>query len=195
MGNMPPLASISANPINGSQPLTVNFTGTGTDTDGTVTSYSWDFGDATTSNEQNPNHTYNNSGQYTVTLTVVDNAGGLGRATISVTVTQSGEGNDSPIAYLSASPLSGIAPLTINFMGSGTDNDGTIVSYSWNFGNGSTSNEQNPSHTYNAAGTYTATLTVTDDGGATGSTSLAIAVVSEGMPPAAPTGLHITGFN
>jgi len=62
-----------------------------------------------------------------------------------------------PVAHFSASPTSGIAPLTVNFTDQST---GQITSWSWDFGDGSTSTEQSPSHTYNNSGIYTVTLTV-----------------------------------
>lgn len=92
-----------------------------------------------------------------------------------------------PVAIASATPMSGTAPLTVNFNGSGSyDPDGGALAYSWNFGDGSAaSTVANPSHAYNAAGNYTATLTVTDAGGAAATTQLLIAVAS-----AKPT-LHV----
>ena len=63
-----------------------------------------------------------------------------------------------PVAHFYASPTSGVAPLTVNF----TDQSkGQITSWSWDFGDGSTSTEQNPSHTYTDSGKYTVSLTVT----------------------------------
>jgi PKD repeat protein len=73
--------------------------------------------------------------------------------------------------------VSGYAPLTVSFSSSGSsDPDGTIVGYSWNFGDGGTSTSANPSHAYNSVGTFTATLTVTDDRGGTNSKSVTITV-------------------
>ena len=85
--------------------------------------------------------------------------------------------NQPPNAVISATPVSGFAPLTVNFTGSGSnDPDGSIVSYAWTFGDGSSSSAQNPSRTYSTPGTYTARLTVTDDGGGTGSASVQVTV-------------------
>lgn len=80
----------------------------------------------------------------------------------------------------------------MRFQGSASDQDGSIVSYAWDFGDSAASTAQNPSHVYSSAGTYTAVLTVTDDKGATGSKSLRIAVQPPNLPPtmdasAAPT--------
>ena len=87
--------------------------------------------------------------------------------------------NQPPTAVMSATPSTGAAPLTVTFDGSGsTDPDGTIASYSWNFGDGATSAATNPSHTYTSARTYKATLTVTDNAGSTASASVTITVTS-----------------
>lgn len=89
-----------------------------------------------------------NSVSYTVALTV------------SVLVV-----NKPPTATALASTTSGGAPLAVDFQGSGTDADGTIVSYAWDFGDGKTSKAKQVTHTYGSPGQYTAKLTVTDDGG------------------------------
>jgi C1A family cysteine protease/PKD repeat protein len=70
--------------------------------------------------------------------------------------------NTPPTASASASPTNGEAPLMVSFTGSGVDSDGAIVSYEWTFGDGDRSTAQNPTHTYNNDGTYTATLTESD---------------------------------
>ena len=101
-------------------------------------------------------------------------------------------GNMPPTASISANPLSGKPPLTVNFTGSGKDIDGTVVSYSWNFGDGTTSNQQSVSHTYENPGNYTATFKVTDDKGAGGNANVTINVLkSDTTPPAIPKGIKI----
>jgi PKD repeat protein len=90
-----------------------------------------------------------------------------------------GAPNTPPVAVASATPTSGIVPLTVNFSSAGSyDPDGSIAGYSWNFGDGSAaSTAPSPSRVYSAVGTFTATLTVTDDRGAS-STSQAVITVS-----------------
>ncbi|MCP4567464.1 MAG: PKD domain-containing protein, partial [FCB group bacterium] len=66
--------------------------------------------------------------------------------------------------------------LTVTFTGTGTDADGNIVSYAWDFGDGNNSMERNPVHTYETAGTYSVSLTVADDGGETGTSSQTVPV-------------------
>ncbi len=84
--------------------------------------------------------------------------------------------NEPPIASITATPTSGTAHLTISFIGSGTDKDGSISKYYWTFGDGESSNTKNPSHTYQTSGTYTAKLTVTDNEGSTDSSTIKIYV-------------------
>ncbi|MBK9317106.1 MAG: PQQ-dependent sugar dehydrogenase [Acidobacteria bacterium] len=87
-------------------------------------------------------------------------------------------GNLNPIATISANPVSGPMPLMVIFDGSGSsDQDGDALTYSWNFGDGSPSvNGSNVTHTYQAAGSYTATLTVNDGRGGTSTATVAIRV-------------------
>lgn len=83
--------------------------------------------------------------------------------------------NQAPVAKLAASTLSGTAPLTVNFDGAGSsDPDGTIVSYRWNFGDGTTATGPYVTHTYSGSGNYSVTLTVTDDDGASATASTII---------------------
>jgi PKD repeat protein len=145
--------------------LACSFSGAGsTDSDGTIASYAWNFGDSTTGTGVTASHTYADSGTYTVSLVVTDNAGlSSVAATTSVTVTKPAT-NQPPTATI-ATPA--CLSLTCTFDGSAsTDTDGTIASYAWTFGDGTTGTGAKPSHTYAAKGTYTVTLTVTDNQGA-----------------------------
>jgi PKD repeat protein len=170
-----PASSFTLDKTSGDSPLTVIFTSTST---GTITSYSWNFGDGGTSASQNPSHTFSTAGSYTVTLTVTG-AGGSNSCTKSITVTQA---QAAPVSSFTADKTSGNAPLTVNFTSTST---GSITSYAWIFGDGGESSSQNPSHTYNNAGSYTTTLTVTGPGGSS-SINTAITVTS---------GTNITFYN
>jgi len=174
----PPTAVISSSTAAGTVPLTVNFDGSGSAaTNATITSYDWDFGDNTSGTGAFVSHTYTLPGAYTITLTVNDSSGQSNQTTIPVTVTSSGSGNKPPQAVISATPTTGSAPLTVSFDGGGSiDSDGSITSYAWSFGDGGTTTGKSATHTYATAGTYTATLQVTDNLGATGTASVTIAV-------------------
>lgn len=89
-------------------------------------------------------------------------------------------GNEPPQVTASGSPISGPAPLSVNFTSTASDSDGFIVSYSWTFGDGSTSNLQSPSHIYQVPGTYLAQVTVTDDMGATANALVTVTVNTGG---------------
>jgi PKD repeat protein len=109
---------------------------------------------------------------------------------ITLFVVAGGTPNIPPTAVASATPTSGIAPLPVAFSGAGSsDPDGSISSYAWIFGDGATGSGISVNHTYAAAGNYSATLTVTDNRGATGSKSLAISATTDPSIIAAPTGL------
>lgn len=87
--------------------------------------------------------------------------------------------NQPPVAVATASPTRGSAPLTVQFNSDGSsDPDGVITAYAWDFGDGGTSTEANPAYIYNNVGTYQATLTVTDDDGASHSDVVPIEVVN-----------------
>jgi len=150
-----PVADFTAAPRSGNSPLVVQFTGTST---GNITSRLWNFGDGTTSTERSPSHTYQNTGSYTVSLTVTG-PGGSNTKTMEgyIQVTP-----PAPVANFTATPRSGKSPLVVQFTGTST---GNISSRLWNFGDGTTSNERSPSHTYQKAGSYTVNLTVTGPGG------------------------------
>ena len=104
------------------------------------------------STEQNPTHTFSGVGTYTVTLTAGNKYGTTDPKAMQIIVQKF---KILPVADFSASITSGYAPLSVQF----TDLSQYATSRSWNFGDGTTSTEQNPMHTYSAAGTYTVSLT------------------------------------
>ena len=172
--NEPPTASASATPLTGNAPLSVSFRGSGSDTDGSITSYRWTFGDGDASSERNTAHTYRKNGNYKAVFTVTDDDGAMETVTITITVTRSP--NKSPVASITASLRSGTAPLLIFFNGTGSDSDGKIALYRWNFGDGIVTTGQNTRHTFVEEGEYRVSLTVTDDDGATGRANITISV-------------------
>ena len=186
--NLPPVADANG-PYSGTVGTPVTFDGSGsTDPDGnnTIASYAWDFGDGASGTGVNPTHTYGAPGSYTVTLTVTDDGGLTDTASSSANI---GAGNAPPIADANG-PYSGTVGIAVTFNGSAsTDPDGTIVAYDWTFGDGNTGTGVNPTNTYAAAGIYTVTLTVTDDGGLTDTaTSTASIVAAPQDPIADPNG-------
>lgn len=105
-----------------------------------------------------------------------------------------GNANVFPRASFTATPVSGTPPLAVAFNASASsDADGTITGYTWNFGDSTSATGVTANHTYTAIGTYTATLTVTDNRGATADTTRTIQVTTPNLPPTAsfqfvPTG-------
>ncbi len=151
-GGTPPVADFSGTPTSGCVSLTVDFTDMSS---GDPTSWSWDFGDGVgTSTAQNPSYTYNAAGNYTVTLTATNEYG-----SDTETKTNYISVSDVPVAGFSGSPTSGQAPLTVDFTDESTGNP---TSWSWDFGDGGTSVDQNPTYTYNDSGDYTVTLTASN---------------------------------
>ncbi|WP_054010242.1 PKD domain-containing protein [Arthrobacter sp. ERGS1:01] len=175
VGNQPPVAAFTATPAN----LAVAFDGgASTDPDGTIAAYSWNYGDGTAAGTgKTSSHTYAAAGTYQVTLTVSDNLGSTGVLTKAVTVAGP---NQPPVAAFTATPTN----LAVAFDGgTSTDPDGTVASYSWNFGDGSpAATGKTVSYTYAAAGSYQVTLTVTDNLGATNSLTKTVTV--NAPPPA-----------
>jgi PKD repeat protein/type II secretory pathway pseudopilin PulG len=136
------------------------------DEDGDIVSYAWEFGDGSVGTGVTTPHVFPTFGTYPVTLTVVDDGGASAAITqfISVNI-----GNANPAAQFTHS----CAGLTCTFDGTGSfDVDGSITAYRWEFGDGNESSAgASVTHTYANAGSFSASLTVTDDDGATGTQS------------------------
>ncbi|MEW6069114.1 MAG: PKD domain-containing protein, partial [Candidatus Thermoplasmatota archaeon] len=128
------------------------------DPDGTIVNYTWNFGDGSTGTGITATHAYLTKGVYTVTLTVTDNDGATGTDTCIITVL-----NKPPIADFAYSPTNPTTNGAIKFNDASTDPDGSIMSWLWEFGDGTNSTLQNPSHQYMDDGTYAVTLTVWDN--------------------------------
>jgi PKD repeat protein len=168
--NAPPVptALFIANQTSGTEPLYVQFTDQSTNS---PTSWSWDFGDGTTSTAQNPMHIYTTTGSFTVSLTVT-NAGGTNTLTNTNYITVNAL---APTALFIADLTSGSGSLTVQFTDQSTGT--SPMTYLWDFGDSTTSTAQNPTHTY-TTGSYTVTLTVTNIGGTNAMTRTNYIIVS-----------------
>ena len=180
----PPVASFTSTPASGEAPVDVNFTDTST---GDITGHSWDFGDGSGSSVANPSHTYTSAGTYDVSLTVTG-PGGSDTFVCSgcVTVTDPPPPPPAaPVADFTVSTTSGDVPLSVSFTNLTT---GDVTGYSWDFGDGNGSSGTNPTHTYNAAGTYTVSLTATGPGGSDTAVCSGCITVTDPVPPAPVAG-------
>ncbi len=184
-GAQTPAAEFTASQVSGCAPLSVAFRDAST---GDPKFWNWDFGNGQISNVQNPTVTYTTPGTYSVTL-VVRNGSGTNGITKNALITVF----ESPRARFSIDRTNVCVPSTVNFTDLSTDNSGTIVSYLWNFGDGTSSTERNPSHSYTQAGFYTVDLTITSSSGCTSRSSQFRAVrvfngvEADFIPPGAPT--------
>ena len=177
--NLPPIVAATASTNLGKAPLAVNFSGIlSSDPEGVALTYSWNFGDGATSTSTNPSHTYTN-GTYSARLTVSDGVNSTTSSNIVINVTIAGS-NYPPSVATTASTTAGVVPLAVTFTSVASDPEGAALTYNWNFGDGTSSTQANPSHTYQAAGSYPATLTVSDGTNSVTSTALTIAVAAAG---------------
>jgi PKD repeat protein len=150
---------------------------TSSDVDGSIANYHWEWGDGTPPRSGptriSVGHNYRTAGIFTITLTVTDNDGASASSTQQVVV--GAASNAPPAAHIEeVSTYSGVAPLTVDFLGHGHDADGDLLRYDWDFGDGSaivTYTNVAPDtnvflpHTFTTPGNYTVRLTVTDPGG------------------------------
>ncbi|MCU0628139.1 MAG: PKD domain-containing protein, partial [Methanoregulaceae archaeon] len=139
-------------PESGTAPLSVQFTASSPET---PDSWFWNFGDDSTSDLPNPLHLYNDSGNYTATLQVGND--GENSPLVSKTVQVLSRSPSSLVAKFTADPMKGKPPLTVQFR---DESVGETESRSWNFGDGYTSTERNPLHTYQTPGNYSVVLAI-----------------------------------
>lgn len=157
-------ADFSASVTRGCSPLVVCFTDLST---GNPDTWLWDFGNGNFSPDHNPCAIYINPGTYTVSLTA-SNTGGSDTKTVNAMITVFA----NPVVDFSADNALGCAPETISFTDETTLGDAPLVSWRWDFGDGNTSTQQNPSNTYTNPGTYTVVLEVADTNGCVHSKSV-----------------------
>lgn len=182
--NQTPVANFTPTPTTGSAPLLVQLSSAGSsDADGAITGYAWNFGNGTTSSSPNPSAVFNTAGTFTISLSVTDNSGASAVKSTTIVVNPT---NVAPVPVISATPLTGSAPLTVNVNGAGSsDADGSIVSYAWDFGNGQTATGATASTVYSSLGSYTLRLTVTDNRGSVRSTTTTIVAGTTNQRPVA----------
>lgn len=148
-----PEVSLSIDPLSGEYPLEIYCSGQAS---GVVKGWSWNFGDGSSSTDQNPTHTYTSAGEYVIRLTVVCR-GGEGRAQREIRVEE-----PVPQACFDMDPITGPYPLTVQFSDTAT---GRIETRNWDFGDGESSTEKDPSHHYEVPGSYIIALAVKGPGG------------------------------
>jgi PKD repeat protein len=174
-----PRADFTTDKIRGGAPMTVQFTDKSS---GAPVSWKWDFGDGGSSIEQNPKHTYSTLGTYTVSLTVSNKDGSDTTTKVNLIATTL-----APVADFKADRQVGKAPFIVTFTDISTNNP---TAWSWDFGDGTSSSEQNPRHIYLREGAYDVSLTATNQYGSdkafkTGTAATAAGTVTQ-TPAVAP---------
>ncbi|MBS3765225.1 PKD domain-containing protein, partial [Candidatus Bipolaricaulota bacterium] len=176
--NDAPTAKFSADSDSGKAPLDVSFDASDSnDPDGEIASYDWDFDDDETATGETVSHTFEAEGSYEVTLTVTDDGGDTDTRTTTIEVTAR---NQPPSASFTMAATDDSAPFHVNFYaGDSSDPDGTIESYEWSLGDGSTKSGETCSNTYYNSGDFEIQLTVTDDEGASSVASNTLTLPTE----------------
>jgi hypothetical protein len=175
-----PLAQIHPSTDRGVLPRTIQFDGSSSRALGgsTIASYRWDFGDGSTPvGGQTVTHVFATPGTHAVSLTVTDSAGLQDTAHQDVFLTTTDQPPTASFVWGARDPSN---LLDILFVSNSTDVDGQVMTYSWDFGDGTSGTGIAPTHVYGQPGKYPATLTVTDDGGLRAS---ACQLVTAGAPP------------
>jgi PKD repeat protein len=159
-------AEFSSAVMEGSSPLTVQFINRSIvylqGVRRPTVTYLWNFGDGSTSTERDPMHTYTTAGIYTVSLTTTNQNGTSDNETKQAYMHVGSAVAAAPRAQFFARSFSGNLPRTANFY---DQSKGNVTGWLWNFGDGQTSTEQNPVHTYTGGGPFTVSLTVSGPDG------------------------------
>jgi PKD repeat protein len=182
VGNLPPKAD-AYGPYAGAVEEDVTFDGTGSsDPDGDIVTWEWDFGDNSTGTGETTTHAYSTAGIYNVTLTVTDDDDVPASDTTAAFI---GELNRPPVAD-AGGPYAGTVDAAVTFDGTSSDDpDGEIVSYDWDFGDGSFGTGETTSHTYTMSREYNVILTVRDDGDKVATDTTAANITIGNLPPTA----------
>jgi heat shock protein HslJ/chitodextrinase len=154
---------------------TVTFDGSASTSGVAITAYNWDLGDGSGATGPSVSHTYNEPGSYTVVLVITDEQNRTNRANLSIQITPVVEAPNPPTARISGSNQ-GQTGQTLTFDGGGSSGESAIVNYTWDFGNGTGAEGTQVSQVYNEPGGYNVTLTVTDERGLQGSSTLPIQI-------------------
>ncbi|MFT4152201.1 PKD domain-containing protein [Parafilimonas sp.] len=157
----------------GCSPLVVDFTDISS---GDPTVWYWDLGNGTTSTNQNPSAVYVTPGSYTVKLHITNSQGEDSIVKTNYVVVY-----DNPSVDFSGSPTQGCVPFDVSFTDKSTPGSGSTDSWIWDFGDGVTSTEQNPVHTYTVVDSFDVTLTVTNSFGCQQFISEPAYVVADGL--------------
>ena len=175
---------------------TVNFFAQGSDLDHNPVTYLWDFGDGTTSTDQNPAHVFTAVGVYAVKCTVID-SGGLSSSVALASPIAVFAPDQQPTASFVTSSINATVGQPLGFDATFTTDPGNkIASYSWDFGDGTPIGSGVVlAHIYKTTGAFTTTLTVVDSNGLMNSTSVAIVVVDLANGAATPLLLYTARFN
>src|SRR3989454_271072 len=174
----PPIASFTATPSPAVVGASVTFDASGShDPDGAIVSYRWDFGDLTNGSGAITTHPYTIVGTFNVTLNVTDNNALNGTAYHDVVVQAAPPGPVPPVADFTVNPLRVNPGVSVTFDAStSTDPDGSIASYAWSFGDGSSGAGVQASHVFAAKGTFGVRLTVVDSDGLSNETTRTLAI-------------------
>src|SRR5208337_3856697 len=171
-GGTVPVAQFTANPTTGNAPLAVQFTDTST---GSPTSWFWSFGDGTYSNAESPVHTYLTAGHYQVVMAAINS---VGQSQSQPTIITVNPGGSVPVAQFTANPITGTAPLSVQFTDTST---GSPTSWYWSFGDGTYSTQESPVHTYSTAGYYQVVMAAINSAGQSQSPQQTI-IVAQATP-------------
>ena len=184
LSDVPPVAVLAVDRVEGTAPLNVRFDASASyDEDGIVTTFAWTFDDGTSAHGATISHTFPIPGIYSVELTVLDDDGHSDIAAQTIVVHELAV---PPTAVFSAAPSTAAIGEPVAFDASASfDPDGRILSYLWDFGDGSTGSGVSIAHSFSSPGTFPVTLIVVDDDDAQSSHALSVFVADTSAAPVA----------